>query len=193
MSEAVHELSAISAVILAGGSSSRMNYRDKAMLLYGDKTFLQGLSDELSCCGELLLSVERQKKYPLSASREIVDSGQYGPLGGICQALSICRFSWLLVVACDMPLFRKSFAERLVQETRPGIDAVVMRETSGRVHPLGALYSKEALPKLNAQISSENYRIQTALNQIRTTYLAPDSQEIQMLRNINTPEDLSLL
>jgi molybdopterin-guanine dinucleotide biosynthesis protein A len=190
---APESLSAVSAVILAGGSSARMQHRDKALLRWNGSTYLNRLSRELSCCGELLLSVDRPQKYPGCALPEVVDVRRCGPLGGICQALEICRFPWLLVVACDMPLFQRSLAERLLRAADPQTDAVVLRELSGRTHPLGALYAKASLPQLTAQLETGNYRMQDALNGLETVYLTPDAAEARMLRNVNTPEDADAL
>jgi molybdopterin-guanine dinucleotide biosynthesis protein A len=170
---APESLSAVSAVILAGGSSARMQHRDKALLRWNGSTYLNRLSRELSCCGELLLSVDRPQKYPGCALPEVVDVRRCGPLGGICQALEICRFPWLLVVACDMPLFQRSLAERLLRAADPQTDAVVLRELSGHTHPLGALYAKAEV--LQQYLHAQQNQNKPAANSALDLYRVPNT------------------
>lgn len=190
----VSNLASVSAVILAGGASSRMSGNDKALLCYQGESFLARLSKELSCCGEVLVSVDRHNRYPNFRMEEIVDVRQNcGPLSGVCTVLQKCRFPLLLTVPCDLPLYKINLAFRLLQAYTPEADAVVVRDRFNAIHPLCALYAKSALPVLQEQLERGNYRMRDALEAIKTTFIVADYQEMRMLQNVNTPQDFQFL
>lgn len=190
----VCNLASVSAVILAGGASSRMSGNDKALLCYQGESFLVRLTKELSCCGEVLVSVDRHNRYPNSPVKEIVDARRNcGPLSGVCTVLQKCRFPLLLTVPCDLPRYKISLASRLLQAYTPDVDAVAIRDYFNTIHPLCALYARSALPLLQEQLESGSYRMRDALEVIKTTFIVADYHEMKMLQNINTPEDFQFL
>jgi molybdopterin-guanine dinucleotide biosynthesis protein A len=183
------------AVILCGGKSLRMG-TDKALLTLDGLPFLERLSCELSEFDELLISVDSTDNHPPIKLTSIADIyPNCGPMGGLCTALSVCKSDALIVLSCDMPLFRRDFGEYLCGEFTPDADAVVPLTSDGRVHPLCAVYGKTALPIFERLLASGNFRMRDALAGLRVKYVSiKDSPYSEMcLKNVNTPAEYEAL
>ena len=179
----------IGAVILAGGESRRMG-ADKAALTLDGQRFLDRIAGELSGWPERLVSVRSVDIAPACPGFASVADWfpGCGPLGGLHAALSACRSDYLLAVACDMPLFRRELGEFLTLFLSPELDACVPVDRSGRVHPLCAVYGKSALPVLERQLRSGDYRLTAALDRLRVKYvpLAHSAYGDETVANVNT-------
>ena len=83
-------------------------------------------------------------------------------LGGLHAALSYAAHAWVAVAACDMPFLTADYWQRLLAHTE-GVQAVVVRGPDGRPQPLAALYRKELLPLVEAQLQAGEFRVQALL------------------------------
>ena len=187
----------VGAVILAGGGSRRMG-TDKAALTLEGLRFLDRVAGELSGYPERLVSVRSLSSAPACPGFAAVADWfpGCGPLGGLHAALSVCRSDYLLTVACDMPLFRRELGEFLTLFLSPAVDACVPVDRTGRVHPLCAVYGKSALPVLEQQLRSGDYRLTAALERLRVQYVPLDHSAYgdETVANVNTrAEYLALL
>jgi len=181
----------ISSVILCGGRSSRMG-RDKARLPWNGTELLDDIAGRLSVLGKVFLSADREsrfsgKPYPVVEDRY----PNCGPLGGICSALPVCGTPLLFVVSCDMPFVTGEVGRKLQGSMDRDDAAVVPRESDGRIHPLCAVYRKDALPMLLERLQAGNLRMRDALRCLRTVYVpaADLPGGSRVLCNINTPEE----
>ena len=183
------------AVILCGGKSRRMG-TDKAMLTLNGLPFIERLAGELSDFNELFISVDSTDNHPQTGLPAIADIyPNCGPMGGLHAALSLCKADALLVLSCDMPLFRREFGEYLFSELTPDADAVVPRTSDGRVHPLCAVYRKTALPIFESLLDSGNFRMRDALANLLVKYVSikDSSYYEKCLQNVNTPAEYEAL
>ena len=190
-------------VVLAGGRSSRMG-QDKALLELLDGTTL--LECQLRRLSSLLpkvvLSV-RDKDYVFLQKRLTAcgrvrllldETDEVGPLGGIASALGKAErehFAGILVLPCDMPLITEALLARLTGFWHEAPETLVtaLEESSGRVHPLAAVWSVEALPFVRKALVSGDYSLRRAVDAKywRTLVLAPE--EDVLLANANTPQE----
>lgn len=185
---------AVGALLLAGGAGRRMG-RDKGSLPFGPGDFLSTISGELSGFEERLLSVSAPRE-PLPGFRQVADLRPgCGPLGGICAGLGACRSPYLLVVACDMPLFQVGLARYLAAFLTGGYDAYVPVDRGGRVHPLCAIYGKTALPHLEERLRQGRYRMMEALEGLRVKYvpLEHSAYPDEIVTNVNTGQEYRAL
>ncbi|MGI5963264.1 MAG: molybdenum cofactor guanylyltransferase [Lawsonibacter sp.] len=181
----------IGAALLAGGKSRRMG-TDKARLEMKGESFLQRIAQELTGFEERILSVDCAERYPeLEWTRAIDEIPSCGPLGGLYTVLKMCRSQALLVVSCDVPLYRAAFGYWLCEQLEEPWDAVVPVTQDG-AHPLCGVYRKRCAPVLERQILDGNYRIQGGLERLQTRFVEAGSWE-GVLRNINTPEEYKKL
>ena len=103
-----------SAAILAGGKSSRMNYRNKAFLKYEEDYFIERIIKALEDYEEIIIisnNPEEYTEFGLKVFKDIYPS--QGPLSGIHSALNHIKNDYCLVVACDMPFINKEVVNYL--------------------------------------------------------------------------------
>lgn len=190
-------------VVLAGGRSSRMG-QDKALLeLLDGTTLLECQLRRLSSLvPEVVLSV-RDRNYAFLQKRLTAcgrvrllpdETDEVGPLGGIASALGKAErehFAGVLVLPCDMPLITEGLLARLTGFWHEAPETLVtaLEESSGRVYPLSAVWSVEALPFVRKALVSGDYSLRRAVDgkYWRTLVLAPE--EDVLLANANTPQE----
>jgi molybdopterin-guanine dinucleotide biosynthesis protein A len=131
-----------SAVILAGGKSSRMG-RDKAWLEVDGKSLLGRQIQLVRAIGahEVFISGRTEVDYagfdcPVLRDR-LVD---VGPLGGIERALTEASAPLVLVLAVDMPRMTPQFLRELLLRSDDGVG--VIPRVNGEIEPLAAFYQK---------------------------------------------------
>jgi molybdenum cofactor guanylyltransferase/molybdopterin-guanine dinucleotide biosynthesis protein MobB len=98
----------ITAVILAGGESSRLHYRDKGLLRLNDKPLIRYVIDTVEAmASEVMISANRnQERYQNTTGKLVVGDkigGFQGPLAGIHQALMTASTPYVLILPCDCP------------------------------------------------------------------------------------------
>jgi molybdopterin-guanine dinucleotide biosynthesis protein A len=135
-----------SAVILAGGKSSRMG-RDKAFLETGGKTLLARQIEIARFAGatEVFISGHADMDYSAFAGQVITDRfPNAGPLAGIESALAAANNPLLLVLAVDLPEIGSEFLRALA--AHGGENPGVVARVNGNLEPLAAFYPKASQP-----------------------------------------------
>lgn len=161
-------VSKFTAIVLAGGNSSRMG-GDKALLPWAGKTVLEHQLATLRATGahEVLISARKGGDYGWAATPIVRDDGERcGPLGGICAALRWVDTPLLLALAIDMPAMTPEFLRALIAETEPTRGVVIERE--GFYEPLAAVYPAESFPIAAAQIGRGDFALQTYVRELVT-------------------------
>ena len=176
-----------SAIVLAGGQSSRMG-RDKSQLPWHGKTLISHIVDQLRpMVAELLISANDPVPFaglglPVLADRE--PGG--GPLQGIATGLRAARHEWLFVTGCDVPEIRQDYFQGMWPLTAEDVDVIMPVDADGRAEPLFALYRRSALPAVERVLASGRPRIIDILPVVRVCHpRLPQG----WLKNLNTPED----
>ncbi len=185
-----------SAVILAGGESSRMGGRDKSQLIVGERTILEKSIESLKkVFSEIIIATNEKRDYAFPGVEVIRDEFKgCGPLAGIYSGLNCLRNKAGFFTACDMPFLHIGLIEILLDsfESR-GCEAVVPRY-GGRIEPLWAVYKKELKESLREfLLNSESYSVKVFLKNVNVYYLDLEKgwDFGNIFRNINTPEDLA--
>lgn len=206
----------LSAIVLAGGKSSRMG-EDKALLTVAGVPLLRLVCDVAIALGnpvyvvtpwseryqdllpancqfiqEVPLAVESASDM-LSSSSKATSPLPHGPLVGFAQGLSQVKTDWVLLLACDLPRLRVE----VLQSWAVGLDtveaeaiALLTRHAKGW-EPLCGFYRRSCLPTLMTYINQGGRSFQDWLSQNPVQLLAlPDAQ---MLFNCNTPNDLAAI
>ena len=150
-----------SAVILAGGESTRMG-RDKARLEIAGRPLLvrQIQMVRETGAGEVFISGRAGQDYAEFGCPVLSDQfGVAGPLAGIERALAAASFSRLLVVAVDMPGLTAVILNQLVE--RSGGTKGMVPRLEGRMEPLAAVYPKSAWPVAASLLNTGVYAAKT--------------------------------
>ncbi|MGI8501862.1 MAG: molybdenum cofactor guanylyltransferase [Hassallia sp.] len=184
----------LTAIILAGGKSSRMG-EDKALISIQGVPLLQRIYKIAEDCAATVYVVtpweERyQNILPPKCQfiKEALLSG--GPLVGFAQGLAQVQTDWVLLLACDLPNLRVE----VLQEWANQLDDVTDEAIAALAHhikgwePLCGFYRRSCLPDLNNYIEQGGRSFQQWLNQ-HSVQLLPIT-EPGMFFNCNTPDDL---
>ena len=177
------------AVILAGGNSRRMG-TCKALLKIEGATMLERTAMQLADFEEVLLSANDPALGEGLAVHLVPDIWQdCGPLGGLQAALSATEKEALFCVSCDLPQFTAEVPRLLLERMTPEADAIICRDSTGRLHPLCGIYRRRIVSVLEEQLSAGDRRMTALAGRLNcqildTAGLLPDSA----FWNMNTPE-----
>ena len=185
-----------SAVILAGGKSSRMG-RDKAFMEIHGETLLARQIHLVrgAGVGEVFVSGRANVDYSSLGLRVLQDRLQEaGPLSGIERGLAATSSSLLLVLAVDMPGMTGEFLKRLFAQCNDGIG--IIPRVSGEIEPLAAVYPKAALELIAKLLSApgKSARASAFAKDCVSCGLARfvdlTESEAKFFENWNSPRDL---
>ncbi|MDR0648786.1 MAG: molybdenum cofactor guanylyltransferase [Synergistaceae bacterium] len=175
----------MSAVVLAGGRSSRMG-SDKALLKWGEKNFLETILRALSMFPDVMISAADKESYRWAHARVVADIYRdTGPVGGIYSSLVASERDYLFVTACDTPLLSASLIGEICRAAE-GCHCCVARDENGLVHSLCGAYHKSMIPIFKDQIEKGRYKIALAYDKVTIKYLDLSPRQSAELRNFNT-------
>lgn len=185
-----------SAVILAGGQSTRMG-QDKAFLKLGGQSLLGRQIDAFVAAGadDILISGRRDADYSVFGRRVLYDQfSNVGPLAGIHTAMKGSNRPLMLVLAVDMPEVNATFLRSLLLAS--AAEKGVIPRAGGHVEPLAAIYPRAAMPIIEQMISQQNYAVRQFADACVRYGLATHSNMAadtgQRFTNLNSSADLML-
>jgi len=183
-----------SAVVLAGGSSSRLG-QDKAFLEVDGQFLIERIIERLAQLSDEVIivanEVDRYEQFDAVVISDVYPGK--GALGGIFSGLKAATGSRSLVVACDMPFLNVSLL-RYMQGLASRSDVVIPR-LGKFTEALHAFYSRNCLPLIEEQLLAGDLRIIHFFPHVRVRYV--DREEIDVFDpehlsffNINSQADL---
>jgi molybdenum cofactor guanylyltransferase len=187
----------MTAVILAGGKSSRFGGEDKAFAMIGNSPMIRSVIDKLKVVFDRILvisnSPEKYGEWPdVAVASDIIKNA--GPLGGIHSGMKHSETPFIFVVSCDMPYIDSALI-RLQTEyfsTLENIDALVPR-VGNYMEPMHSIYRTDISERLGQfLVSSSDYSIRAFLDTIKTASMKVSHDQFVSgaFRNINKPGDL---
>ena len=178
----------ITYAILAGGKSKRMG-KDKALMLYGEKTFLQCALELLSRFTDSPLISGQNRGEAYDRYLHIPDViRDRGPLGGIYALLENSPAGKVLVVPVDMPLLGVETI-RLLEEKHGKDDYITTFEIDGFPLMLPGVYDRRLLPLILQKLSGEDYALRGLLQDSIPYTLISGTDIRGELSNINTEHE----
>lgn len=192
-----YDRSNLTAIVLAGGKSSRMG-RDKALIPVQGVPLLVRVCCAAESCADTIYIVtpwpERYENLPLPNCQFALESPTaHGPLLGFAQAMAKVQTDWVLLLACDLPKLRvevlQNWASKLDTVGAEAIASLVYHHQGWE--PLCGFYHRRCLPQLLEFIHQGGSSFQQWLQQGIVEVLS--LPEPEMLFNCNTPEDLDQL
>ena len=184
-----------SAVVLAGGKSSRMG-RDKAWLEIGGQTLLARQVELARAAGaaEIFISGRSDTDYSALGCRVLQDNfAGAGPLAGIERALGVMSAPLLLVLPVDLPAMNADLLKKLLAVCDGDCGAVPRLD--GKIEPIAAFYPKSAAPlavsSLQAGNNSAANFAEGCARSGHARFVELPASEAKYFSNWNTPADLS--
>jgi molybdopterin-guanine dinucleotide biosynthesis protein A len=182
-----------SAVVLAGGKSSRMG-SSKAFLRFDDEPVLVHIVRTLGrMFSEIVIVAAPDQELPSLPVTVVRDQvAHQGPVGGLCYGLKATRTAFSFVTSCDVVFLNPQLISYLV--SRISDCDVVVPHWQQRPQPLHAVYRRSVLPLLEDQLERGQLRPIYLFDRVRTCTV--DEDEIRRFDpdglsflNMNTPQD----
>ncbi len=177
----------LTAIILAGGKSSRMG-QDKGLVNYNGKSMVEYSIEACKKITSSLIISTNNEDYASFGFPLIKDSyPNAGPMGGLEAALEYSNTEDNIVCPCDMPNIHPYLFE-LVLQKKSGKQAVVVTDKKGKVFPVFGYYNKSALPVIRQQIKTGNLKMLSLLKLLDAETVVSYYDDV--LSNINYRKDL---
>ena len=186
-------MKADSALILAGGRSTRMGYDKKQLELEGAKVMDRLITRLGSIFSEVLVSSNDPFVYENVTT--LHDEIGAGPLAGIYQGLKFCRSEYLYVIACDMPFISVEYIQYIKEiVSAKQVDACVACRIDGFYEPFNSFFSKRCIPPMYDALIHQEYKISMLFDKLNLHLVDPSIIEQynkkDMFFNINYKEDI---
>lgn len=150
-------------VILAGGKSSRMNFKNKAYLSYKEKSFIDYIIDSANCINIPYIISGSYSEYPSIAD----ENKEFGPFSGVytCSKNLIDNgYKSAIFTPVDMPLINSLIFNKLLLENlkeKRNLDAIYFKN-----NPLPFLLNfTESVIKYFLSFKNKNSFIQQSIKE----------------------------
>ena len=183
----------ITAIILAGGKSTRMG-QEKSLILFSGKPLIEVLIDKLSRIFNNLMIITNKpdlyKKYGIEIHTDLLKN--HGSLGGIYTGLFYSKTNYNFICACDMPFLNENLIKFMLKKT--GSYDIIIAQHNARLEPLSAIYSKSCITPIKEQLSKNNLKITDFFSSVKVKTITENEimtfdAEGKCFVNINTRED----
>jgi molybdopterin-guanine dinucleotide biosynthesis protein A/molybdopterin converting factor small subunit len=181
------------AVVLAGGKSSRMG-RPKSLLLFDGEPLIAHIVRALQrMFAETVIVAAPEQKLPDLPAMLVRDEIAYqGPVGGIYYGLQAASGNFCFVTSCDVPFLNPALISHLTSQITN--HDVVVPHWENRFQPLHAVYRTSVLPLLKEQLERGELRPVYLFDKVRACKIGEDEirrfdPEGLSFLNMNTPDD----
>lgn len=183
----------MTAIILAGGQSSRMGL-DKAFIKFKGLSLIgRQLKLLRSIFEKIIIVTNNPGKYKFKAIKVVKDIiPGCGPLSGIHAGLTASDSFYNFVIACDMPFVNTQLVQYMLNNAN-GYDIVVPR-VDKKLHPLFGIYSKNLITNIEGLLKQDSLKVSHIFTKAKTRFILKDEiekfdQGLLTLVNINTQGD----
>jgi molybdopterin-guanine dinucleotide biosynthesis protein A len=185
----------VTGVIQAGGKSTRMGGRPKALLELGGRRIIERVLDAVApVVDDVLVVTNTPDLYAFLRVPMVPDAWpEHGSLGGIFTGLAAAAGDAAFTVACDMPFLHSEVARLVVRRAEEG-DVVIPR-VGEQFETMHAVYGKACLPAIEARLRAGRLKIVGFFEDVRVVEIGEAevahhrAPEVAFM-NVNTPEEL---
>jgi len=185
-------------VILAGGKNSRLPGKKKTFRKVGGHMILENIYRVSSSLFQEVIIVVNEPGdfagWDMTVVTDIIPTRC--ALAGIHAGPFYSSFHNIYVTACDTPFVNPCVIEYIVGQARPEFEVVIPWTDDG-LEPLSAVYSKDCIPLIEANLAKDIYMIKKffrkkKVKQISAERIRALDPDMQFVFNVNTPADLEL-
>ncbi len=185
----------VTGVIQAGGRSTRMGGRPKALVELGRCRIIERVLAALtSVVDDVLLVTNTPELYAFLELPMVADVyPDRGSLGGIYSGLQAASGDAAFTVACDMPFLHPDVVRLVV--ARAGQGDVVIPRVGHQLETMHAAYAKACLPYIEERLLAGRLKIVEFFEHVRVVEI--DEADVARFRdprvafmNVNTPDEL---
>jgi len=184
----------VTGVVQAGGKSTRMGGRPKALIQLGGRSIVERVVAALTpVVDDVLVVTNTPELYAFLGLPMVADVyPDHGSLGGIYSGLSAAG-EIAFTVACDMPFLHPEVVRLVV--ARAGEGDVVIPRVGEQYETMHAAYGKACLPHIEERLRTGRLKIVGFFDRVRVVEIG--EAEIARFRdpavafmNVNTPDEL---
>ena len=195
-----------SAVILAGGKSSRMEF-DKQLLIIKEKRLIYEIAKKLEKHFDEIIIISNKKEYYNDCKYKVLSDEikDMGPLAGIAVGLKESTSKFVYIVACDMPNMDEEYIKYLRKKVEKDIiikkeSDIYLSKINGRMELFHGFYKKKLGDEINNYLLTSSRRSIISFIE-RTNKRVSYIEDIEFLKkyfkynmfvNLNTKKDLEL-
>lgn len=184
------------AIILAGGKSTRMGF-DKQLMKLQERRLVETLIQKLREEFDEIVIVTNKPEYYIGLADIItgdIIEGK-GPLGGIHAGLLMASSRYAFVIACDMPSIDMAYVRYMKSRMESSEEMACVTRFGEWMEPFNAFYSKDLKSHIEDFLASGRRAIHTMLDDQSVDYVPESvarsfSPEWEMFFNLNTREDM---
>ncbi len=184
----------ITAVILAGGKSSRLSGEDKGLMDFrGQEMINHVLVIVKPKVSEVLISANRNIDLYENFGKVIADDLEnfQGPLAGISKALKVCSTPYLLILPCDSPFVDDELIDDLISRMEETEVDICVAHDGSIMHATFAIINVNLSSNLEEFLLNGGRKMAIWYRQHNIERIDV-SDRLQVLTNLNKPEDFSL-
>ncbi|MBW6459129.1 MAG: molybdenum cofactor guanylyltransferase [Bacteroidales bacterium] len=176
------------AIILAGGKSSRMGGVDKSLLPVHGETMISYIANQLKDhFDELLIGANDPEKYAFLNLPVIPDvEKDKGPLMGIYSCLLASGNEVNFITACDIPEMNLRLIHNMIN-LATDFDMVIPVKENDKYEPLFAVYRKSVAPHAERILKKDARRIIELISHAKVRLI--DFTDTSWYQNLNFRED----
>jgi molybdopterin-guanine dinucleotide biosynthesis protein A len=186
----------ISALVLAGGRSRRMQGRDKGLVALWGRPLIEHVLDRIrGQVDNIVISANRNSEryaeygYPVLAD-EI--GREWGPLAGIYTALRLVDNEFLMVVPCDTPCLPIDLCQRLLDRLMQSECDIAVAHDGDRAQYTVVLVRAFLAPDLREYLEHGERKVESWFRQHKLVEVLFETSANAFI-NINSPEDLQAM
>ncbi|RCK76925.1 MAG: Molybdopterin-guanine dinucleotide biosynthesis protein MobA [Anaerolineae bacterium] len=172
---------------------------DKALIPFLGKPLVQRILERLiPVVDEALVTTNHPERYSFLNVPLVGDvfPGR-GALGGLYTALRSAHYTFVAVVACDMPFANPELLEILFRTLEESHADAVIPQTANGNEPFHAVYRREnCLPLVRQALEDGHWRADAWFWEANLRFLSPEEVSIfdplgLAFQNVNTPDELA--
>ena len=187
-----------SAVILAGGKSTRMKF-DKQFLVINEKRLIYDLAEKLKQNFEEIIIVTNKPEYYVDCDYKIVSDEikESGPLSGIYTGLKNSKSEYVYFVACDMPNIDNNYINCLKSIVNDKKD-IYITKLDKFIEPFHAIYKKSLFIEIEDFLLKNKVKSIKSFLEYKSKYVYNIDKEYfeyndfksNIFQNLNDKQDL---
>lgn len=185
----------LTAVILAGGKSSRMK-TNKCLISLNNKRLIEILLSNLEeIFEEIFIITNFPELYFYTGITLFGDIYPFkGPMAGIHVALKNSKYD-VFAFACDMPFIKREIIYFLSENHILHKNNATVSSYQGKIYPLPGIYSKKLLDELGKLLENDKLSMMKLLDDTGAQVIDVANLDKEGLSfiNINTEDDLKIL
>ena len=185
-----------SAVILAGGKSSRMGFDKQFLSINKDRRIKKLCKSLRSEFDEIIIVTNKPECYVSFQETIICDEiKNSGPLGGIHAGLKASSSTYAYFTACDMPNINMPYIRHMKSRLSDGNHDACLTYSKGKIETFNSFYSVGSIGKIESLLQNNRRCILSLVDNVNTLFIKEEtavtfSPGMEMFFNLNTFSDL---